>query len=300
MRRWVAVFVAVLALVAGACSDDDDASGSGDKVVSGDAKAAAKLVAASAGKTVEAKSARVDLTIDGVSAGQPGSALKATGKFDFDRRVGLLRMDASALTGAQATGQDATIDLVIDKSIVYMRFPLLSSLVPDAKEWLKLDLAALAKESNVPIDVDQLAQADPTQALLFLGGATDDIKKLADEELRGETVTKYEVNLDLTKAAKEAKNLLPEEQAAAFEKSLGQIGGTLPANVWLDAEGRLRRMHFDLADLPNAPAEATGSFTMDMYDFGVVVEDLTIPAADQVTDFSALLAQIAQTTTTAG
>lgn len=295
MRRWVVVLVAVLALFAGVCGDDDD-GGAADPKKSGGDPAAAKVVVAAADKTAEANSARVDLTIDVVGQAQP-NAIKATGKFDFVKNIGLLRMDASAVAG-EAAGNDAVIDLVLDRNVIFMRFPLLTELVPGAKEWLKLDLAQLAEQANVPLNLDQLSQADPTQALQFLRGATEEATKVADEELRGDKVTHYKVSLDLKKAAEAAKKALGDEQEA-LGSAISKLEGELPAEVWIDEEGRMRRLSFNLKDVPGAPAEAAGGFSMDMYDFGVVVDDLKVPAPDQVTDFAELLSQVtAQTSTT--
>jgi hypothetical protein len=291
MRRWWVMVGVVLALVAGACGDDDDAGSP-----SGDAGADnAEVVAASATRTAEAKSARAEMDIS-VGEGTQQQTLHATGKFDFERGFGQLKMAASALIGDAAPGGDqAPIELLVTPGVLYMNFPLLTTFVPGTKPWVKIDLQALAQDSGLPINLAQLGQTDPTQAMQYLRGVGDAATKVGEEQLRDTTATHYKVDLDLGEAIEEAKKHLSEEQQKAFA---ADIDGVLPADVWIDDEGRLRKMTFNLADAPGSTETTTGLFAMELFDFGVPITDLAVPPADQITDFREVMRSGSPSTTT--
>ncbi len=95
--------------------------------------------------------------------------------------------------------------------------------------------------------------------------------------------TRYAVTLD---AAKQAARL-PEELSGMF-KDMG-LAFPRPADVWIDDQGRLRRIHY--AVTMKAPDEGTASAatttqmtvetTLELYDFGIEVK-VAPPPASQV------------------
>ena len=70
-----------------------------------------------------------------------------------------------------------------------------------------------------------------------------------------------------------------------------QGGSQIPADVWIDAQGRVRRMRLSLK-LPSSPSSTTAAGTMtqtiEYYDFGVPVT-ATVPPVSEVTDTSDLI-----------
>ncbi|HSH60342.1 MAG TPA: hypothetical protein VK988_12025 [Acidimicrobiales bacterium] len=104
----------------------------------------------------------------------------------------------------------------------------------------------------------------------------------------------YRGTVDMNKAAAAA----PPEQQQTYQKLAQIYGQPLPVEVWIDGDGRLRKMTYavDLGTL-NLPPEATQgqkptgnlNFTIELFDFGTPVS-VTVPPADQVTDFAQLTA----------
>jgi hypothetical protein len=68
--------------------------------------------------------------------------------------------------------------------------------------------------------------------------------------------------------------------------------GTIPAEVWIDHDGHLRKMTMTFAigrmlEKLGTPSSASMKMSMEMYDFGVPV-NVQAPPADQVTPFPSL------------
>jgi hypothetical protein len=131
--------------------------------------------------------------------------------------------------------------------------------------WVRLDSSALgsAQAPNV------------SQALQYLRGATKNAKKVGTERVRGATTTHYKGTFDLDRAAAalsgSAKTDVQRAQSLLGSKSL-------PAEAWVDAKGRIRRMRL-------TAQQATVTF--ELYDFGTHV-DIAAPPPDQVTDLNGL------------
>jgi hypothetical protein len=136
------------------------------------------------------------------------------------------------------------------------------------------------------VDLSQLSgqQNDPTQVLAFLKGAADDVEAVGTENVRGTETTHYRATVDLRKAIEGADGITDPE---TFERFLEQIDDeTVDVDVWIDDDGRARRMEYGMAmQLPQGAVEIESA--MDWFDFGTEV-DVEPPPADQVTDISDL------------
>ncbi len=235
---------------------------------------AAAVVREAPDKTVGAGSARVALRVT-VPSGEVATTVSGEGVVDLEAGRGALKLDLGAVGQAFGTG---TIDSILDRSGIYIRLPVAAA---TGRPWVKLDFAALAGQAGVNVgSVGQLQSADPTQALKFLEGASSDMEEVGEEKIRGEDTTHYRGTVDLKKAAGE---ISPEARVAI--ESLGS--GVVPVDVWLDDEGRVRKMSFQVDPDGTGPATATRA-EFEMYDFGVDA-DVQVPPADQVTDLSSLL-----------
>jgi hypothetical protein len=155
---------------------------------------------------------------------------------------------------------------------------------------VKIDLATAGR--SVGVDINSLSQAqasDPSQTLDYLRGAADDVTNVGTEDVRGTTTTHYRAVVDLNKAAK-----LSPAASDAIKSTIKLLGSaTQPVDVWVDGEGRVRRMQYtvDLSKTKAASsvpgAAGTVTFTLEVFDFGAPVQ-ATVPAADQIVDLSAL------------
>jgi hypothetical protein len=261
---------------------------------------AVQTVAGAATKTTEAHTAKVSMTMKSDS-GPFANGVTEEGGFDFGNRRGRFGFDMAQFGIPGAQGK---VEAVFDFSaglVMYIRMP---QLAPElgGKEWMKIDASALGKASGVDFNsIIQNQSSDPTSGLQQLRGATE-VTKVGSEVLRGATTTHYRLVVDLDKAVQQT----PEAGRAAMQKLMELYTvKTLPAEVWIDGQGRARRYRttIDTATL-KLPAELqtkanpfTGKLTMTMeyFDFGAAV-DATPPPADQVTDMNDLLAGVSGST----
>jgi hypothetical protein len=237
-------------------------------------------------KTTDAHTARVEVTTARpASGGTPAATVRLQGEVDFTARRGHMLIDVSQL-GLPGP----PIDAVFDNTTVYTKLP--PSLVPGlpADKWVKIDLATAGR--SVGVDINSLSQAqasDPSQTLDYLRGAADDVTNVGTEDVRGTATTHYRAVVDLNKAAK-----LSPAASDAIKSTIKLLGSaTQPVDVWVDSEGRVRRMQYtvDLSKTKAASsvpgAAGTVTFTLEVFDFGAPVQ-ATVPAADQIVDLSAL------------
>jgi hypothetical protein len=291
-RRAACAFALVLLLfVVGACGNGT-ASLTPRQVVLG---AATKTTGASSSKF------SMDLQVQGATSGtgtgtEAPTDVKVTGSgaFDYGDHRGTMRMTIPA--GA------STIDLetVMIGTVVYEKLPAsVAGMAPGgaAKPWIKIDLAKLG-DIGGGLNLGTLASAqsaDPSQAVAYLRGVSTDVKVVGEEKLRGADVTHYRFTIDLAKAAKSA----PESQRALLQQAADLYGGgtPIPADAWVDGDGRLRKMSYVIdrsnVTIPTDQAASGETFgrivtSFELYDFGTEVA-AKAPPADQVTDIGSLL-----------
>ncbi|MCA1692635.1 MAG: hypothetical protein ABR540_11540 [Acidimicrobiales bacterium] len=236
------------------------------------------LIRVAPDKTIDAGTSRLALNVN-FTTGAEARTVHGEGVVDLKNRLGAVTVDLGSLGGSLGTG---TVDTVLDPSGLYVKLP--PGLLPGGRPWYKLELATLSPQAGLSLgSLGQLAQTDPTQALGYLRGATDDVSEVGEESVRGVSTTHYRAPIDLRKASAS----LPPDGKKAVEDLIASSGSaTLPADVWLDAEGRLRRMKFSL-DPDGAGPTSAGTVELELFEFGVAA-DVQIPPADQVTDLTQL------------
>jgi hypothetical protein len=113
---------------------------------------------------------------------------------------------------------------------------------------------------------------DPSDVFSMVLRASDKIEKLGTEELRGDDATHYRASVDLKELAKEVP-------AAQRDEFLDGMPGdkSLPVEVWVDEESRLRRVSIREEFMKGA----TMLMSFDLFDHGINV-DVDPPPADQV------------------
>ncbi len=271
MGRKLTPLVLALAVVLGACA--------------GNPPDPLALVSAAPVATTEAGTARMHLeTI--IRLGTAGD-VRTTGEgvVDFERQRGNLTLQLPS-AGQASLGE---LELVYDGTVIYYRA---SSLFPDAPTpWVSIDIARLS-ESVTGTDFEQLDQGatnDPSNTLALLKGVADEIEEVGTEEVRGEDTTHYRATVDVRRALEQQGAV---EDRQRFEMFLDQFGTeTIPVEVWLDEEGRARRVRYDqpLPETPgvSVPAGTGVSLTIELYDFGVEAP-VEIPPPAEVTDLTEL------------
>jgi len=278
-RMWTVLGVAVAVLAAGCSSGGSN----GANRSSGGGASLASVIADSSSKTQDAGSARMslDVSISGVqtASGTVSFAEHGDGAFDFANKQGQFTLTIPRLGNVQLT-------ILYTGDALYERLPAsIGGALTGAKPWLKVDLSASAGLTSLNPALS--SSSDPSQALKFLLGASNDVKKIGTDTVRGTSTTHYRLTLDLSKAA--AK--LSSAQARTFRQALSQFGSTtVPADVWVDGQGRLRRISLQLSVTPRTGTAAGQtvhlSETIEFYDFGTSV-NVTPPPASQVTDMTA-------------
>jgi hypothetical protein len=250
-------------------------------------------VQGAAAKVTEARSARLSMTMRTTFAGEQVAASTATteGVYDYAAHKG--QMDTTIKTAGIPFR--FTVRTLVIGSTVYIKTPDMPHgqetpagvpLIPEEhhKPWAKLDLPKeLAGQNPLspglgPIPDD--TGGDPTQALSYLKSATSKVERVGSEQVRGTPTTRYAVTFDAAKVAAQSPERLQgfvEDAGLAFPK---------PADVWIDEQGRLRKIHYAVTLKVPEGMEATATqmtieTTQELFDFGVTVK-VTPPPANQV------------------
>lgn len=253
MRRLVAL--AALALLAAGCG------GGGGSASPADIAQAAK-------KTSSAGSFEAEFGISGEGLSGRGSGVFDNG----DNPAGQLSMTV------KAGGQEIPVDTVVAGDVFYMRSPAFARTIGRDKQWIKLDLAKLAKQRGV--DLGGLLNASPTpnNALAYLAG-TDQVQKVGGEKVGGQDATHYRVRVDVQKAVQEAqgtsRSALEGVRASGVEK--------LPMDVWVDPNGYIRKVSYR----EHAGRRQAAKVTMQLHDFGRRVS-IEPPPSNSVFDLTRL------------
>jgi hypothetical protein len=244
-----------------------------------------QAVAAALQKTTAAGSAKI-ATATQVGAGQTSLPITATGVISFANQTADL---TETLPGNQGTGETRFVN-----GVLYERLPgTLVAQLSGGKPWISLNVTALSGQPGnlQPLIAD--APSDPATVLNFLRGAGDQVNTVGPDTVDGTPTTHYTILIDLDKAAA-GQNNQTQNAVHVLEQQLGTH--TLPAQVWLDSDGRLRKiaMRETLTGAatttpPTTPAgNISFDFTATLSDFGVPA-DITAPPTDQTTDLTNLL-----------
>ncbi|MGZ8697372.1 MAG: hypothetical protein ACXWZ1_08450, partial [Gaiellaceae bacterium] len=151
-------------------------------------------------------------------------------------------------------------------------------MVPTGK-WVKMDVEKIAKKEGVDLGaITNVNQADPSQSLSMLM-ASSNARVTGSERIRGVQTTHYAFTIDFKKLAHDNK---------AF-KQLREATGSVsaPAEAWIDAQGRVRRLAVTISMRGQLATPMTMTMTEDLYDFGVHT-NVTPPSDDLVVDLSSL------------
>ena len=309
-RRFIALFAAGSLALLGACGGGDgktDQAGTAkqdtsDKSGDNGATSVLDLVLASAGRAADAKTSRFEFTM---SVSGPNGPLNLTAKGASDSSVPLMSLDmdmASVIPGTPPGG--ATVSTVFDGKAVYMHFPPeLAAGLPGGKQWARLDLASLSKESGIDVAAltAQFNSSDPLANIALLAGASGEVTELGTEDVRGVSTRHLKMNVNLQKASEQLASNVSGPNAERLKAAVAQAAATvgvdeLPMEVWIDADGFPRRLVYEMdlskAKVPGgdgaAPTTGTAKVSMEFFDFGQDV-DVKIPPASETIDLAEFL-----------
>ncbi|MEV4423138.1 hypothetical protein AB0L40_24640 [Patulibacter sp. NPDC049589] len=296
--RTLAVIAALAAtpLLAG-CGGDDDAARTTTATTAADTATtgrigsgatAANLVEAS-NRTTQLGGMRIALKQQIDAGGEGSFSSTAAGEVDPKAQTGSMVLDMSGIPGLPAGAGKQEVRF---KGFVsYMRSSLFSSQLPQGKSWIRIDLGKASK--SLGIDLGSLGaggagSSDPTQALQYLKAATGDIETVGKEDVRGEPTTHYRATIDYARYPSLAK---PADRAAAKAgvEQLIKLSGsrTSPMEVWVDGDGRVRRIRQTVGTQLTPGKKATITQDYELYDFGHQV-DVQLPPDSEVQDLTDL------------
>jgi hypothetical protein len=256
MRARIVAAAVVAVLVGGACGSSGGA-GSTDL---------AKLLSDSTARTRQS-SERVAIDVRISSPQLPNPAhITGSGEFNNAAHRGVITEQIPDLSGGGSGTQEIEIREI--GQTLYVRAPGAGT---PGKPWIETDASTFGAQSG------SFDSSDPTQFLDYLQGASSGITDRGDDTIRGDHTRKLAVRIDLRKAA--AK--LGPQQQQAIEQAIQQLGtSTLPAQVWIDDGGRLRKMSFSFHIQQNGQ-RADLTVSLELFDFGVQV-DVEAPPKSQV------------------
>jgi hypothetical protein len=279
-----------MALVISACGGSGSSSSPAAAQHPATKAATGAVVLASARTTAAAGSARIALSVGGGSQAASFS-LTADGVADFKTGDSQLTMHFG---GGMAGIISGDLEVRSVAKVVYVQLPAslrgVLGRFTGGKPWLKLDLSKAKGGGSV---VPGIGESDPSQFLAYLQTVSDDVTKVGTEKVRGVDTTHYHATFDLAKAVKQrGMSTSVRDALAKIRASHGTTLPKIPADIFLDSDGRLRRMTMQL-DLSSFMGVGGGSgrvgsvptvtTSLDMYDFGVPVNVVAPPAADVAT-----------------
>jgi hypothetical protein len=270
LRRTFITIAALTALVGAGCG-----GGGSPKNTS-----PAAVVAAAPAKTSAAGTARTSFTVQASGS----EDVTTDGTYDFSAHRSTISVDLPSIKGVSL----GKVDGIVDKGVLYMKIPSLLADQLGGTEWLKLDLAkATEKVADVDVSgVTRAASGDPGIALENLKGATA-VTAVGDERVRGDLTTHYRATIDTAKAIDAASS----DQKDALSKADDVFGTkTVPAEIWIDREGRMRRLRLAVdTSKSNVPGASTvggqGAVIYELYDFGTTVK-AALPPSDKTADLA--------------
>jgi hypothetical protein len=272
-----AAMVAAAALIAGVAAITVAFSGTRTHRQNGGSGPAAVLAAYNTTVGAESAQGRASFSVGGTSVSVTG--------------VGDLRTDQAVLTvqlppplgqiEVRSTGQDYFVHLP----------PQLQG-VANGKPWVRVDRGTLQALAGSQLGVPGLGTTlDFSSVLAWLRGVSGQITTVGPERINGRPTTHYRAEVDLARVVAAMGG-----DATDAARIAQAVGRTLPADVWIDAQGRLRQLKvaLNLDTLPashggSLPAQARGTavLTVDLWNFGVTVHPVP-PPASQVSDASSL------------
>jgi hypothetical protein len=154
------------------------------------------------------------------------------------------------------------------------------------KDWVAIDLNDVVPGFESIAELGS-GQNDPSRAFEYLKGASD-VELVGTEDMDGEATTHFRGSLDLERALAQLPADAQEEVRATMDQFQSQFGTTsMPFEVWVDDQGRIRRMTYEVETSPDAAQAFSLSTTMDITDYEADL-DFDVPSREQAIDLSEL------------
>jgi hypothetical protein len=183
---------------------------------------------------------------------------------------------------ASSSVQGSINEIFVDH-VLYLSLPEGARSRTNGKPWVSIDPKKLTGAASSSVGS---YNQDPMAFLTSLKTVSNGVTDVGSEDIRGVQTTHYRADVDLVKAAK-----VSGARVSSLDQYKTLLGSTiLPEDVFLDSQGRTRRVSISITPKPGSPAaDSLKSETVhvDYYDFGQAdTSGITAPPADQTIDFS--------------
>jgi hypothetical protein len=245
-----------------------------------------QIVAQTGQRTVQAGTARIAMELNRTGGQAPGTS-NSTGVIDLREKVGEVKLSATGWMPFSTPGVRTTVISANGDAYVGLDD---ARRVPGMKPWIRMiGSGPFTFGSYIGLDFSQ-----PHLGLEELRDAVSVIE-LGRDRLRGVTVRHFHAEISVERYVASLPPGSPAEDRKALVEAYHQAGtSSLPVDVWVDGQGRVRklqsRFNWPAASTVSGPGQQVDSpggvlaWTVEFYEFGVPVH-VEIPPADQVTDF---------------
>jgi hypothetical protein len=221
--------------------------------------------------TVAQKTSDVSLAVNETFAGQ-AIKITATGAFDYAHNRGSLKMGINL----GSAGVAESLQEVFSNGQVYVQVPAAERSALGGKAWVAVPVASSATGG--------IGQ-NPTSALALLEASATGVTKVGSVTIDGVATTEYRGTLNPNKSLANASPVIRN----MLHQALSQFSGlsSLPIQVWIDGQNRVRRMKETMTLNPNAGSAIASvgavrvAMTVDLSNYGVPVS-VAIPPPNQV------------------
>ncbi|MER5440759.1 hypothetical protein [Streptomyces sp. NPDC002790] len=294
VRRVVgaAAATALLCSAVAACGGGDD-KGSEKKASGTGSQSVAQAVTAAYKKTSAAKSAKVDMTMKMPAAAQGGGDMKMSGTMGWDPTVMDMTMSGSAFA---AGGADApkNIRMLMKDNVMYMDMGAAAAKSMDGKRWMKMDLAAVAKESGdeklasqMTGSLDNMNQ-DPAKQIAVLLDSPN-LKHLGSATVDGAETEHYKgkLTVDEMLGKNDSLKVLSKSERDQLLKSVKKAGiKNYDTELWINKDDLPVRLDVTM-DSSQGAVQMSEKFS----DYGAAVKAST-PPASQTFDMMQMLKEL--------
>lgn len=214
------------------------------------------------------------------SSGGQDVDLTGDGVLDLGARTADVAIDLPSLGGR--------VRVLFVGGVLYAALPpQIAGFVNAGRPWVSVDVDRLAQtQLGAPLSQLGVSPTNPADQLAWLQAVRDDARLVGPEPIDGTPTTHYAavVDLDRVPAAQDPA------QRPAIDRLKARLGtAMLPVDVWIDPQGRLRRVSQTLTTPAKPGIPPTGATTTLTFTRFGATPVAPAPPSEQVSDLSRLL-----------
>lgn len=224
----------------------------------------------------------LNMSFDVPGAGTTVSA-SGSGSYNYKAKEGAFTM---TMSGLPQLSSGLKLEERIKGTTVYVGSDLFAGKLPGGARWAKLDLQRfLGKAFGLNLQQLSSGQSNPAQMLEYLKASSGGVTVVGHQRVRGVETTRYRGTLDLEKQADQAPPAFRTAEREAIAKMVQKTGTRfIPAEVWVDAQHRVRRFEMSLA-VSQGGQTVTVAANEELFDYGPTPA-VVIPPASETYDLT--------------